>query len=330
MRRRDFITSLAFAGIIHAHAEEICAAAQQAGKVWRIAFLWPAPPPNPDYDVFVRKLGELGYVEGQNLKIEFRSAEGRPERLPDLADELVRLNVDVIVAAATSGARAAKQATTTIPIVMLGVSDPVFTGLVSSYARPGGNVTGNANSGGDLSRKRVELLKEALPSISRVAVLLNPRLPSVSVVWWRETEAAARMLGITLQRVEVQAPGEIEAAYAAIDKGRFDALLVFTDPLIGTERLRRADLAASSRLPVMNTQRMPAELGDLMSYAPNFSDLHLGAAIYVDKILHGAQPADLPVEEPTKFDLVINLKAAKALGLEIPPSILARANEVIE
>ncbi|HEV2549786.1 MAG TPA: ABC transporter substrate-binding protein [Stellaceae bacterium] len=183
--------------------------------------------------------------------------------------------------------------------------DPVFTGLVSSYARPGGNIIGLAVSGGDLSRKRAELLKEALPAISRVAVLLNPRLPSASVLWWREAEVAAQALGITLERVEVQAPGEIEAAYAAIDKGRFDALLVFSDPLIFEERKRRADLAASSRLPVMNSIRMPAELGDLMSYAPNYPNLYVGAAVYVDKTLRGAKPTDLPVEEPTRFDFVI-------------------------
>jgi putative tryptophan/tyrosine transport system substrate-binding protein len=326
MRRRDAVLMLGGAAL----AVPLVAQAQLTGKIWRIGYLWPAPKLVPDlnYVAFVQKLRELGYVEGQNMAIEYRSVEGSGEGLADVAAGLARLNVDVIVAVATSGALAAKQATT-IPIVMLAASDPIEVGLVSSYARPGGNVTGLAVSGGALSRKRLELLKETVPTISRVAVLLNPRSPSQSVVYWRETEIAARMMGVTLQRVEVAAPGEIEAAYAAIDKARVEAVIVFTDPLISAERRRRADLAARTALPVMNSVRTPAELGDLMSYAPNYLVLYRRAAIYVDKILKGAKPADLPVEEPAKFDLVINLKTAKALGITIPQSALLQADEQV-
>jgi ABC-type uncharacterized transport system substrate-binding protein len=297
-----------------------------------LVLLWPAPKllPDPNYDAFVRKLRDLGYVEGRNMTIEYRSAEKHSEEQADLAAGLARLNVDVIVAKGPAAAMAAKQATTTIPIVMVAASDPVELGLVTTYARPGGNVTGLAVTGGELSRKRLELLKEMVPTISRVAVLLNPKPPFLSAVRWRETEAAARTLRVTLQRVEVAAPGDIEDAYATIDKGRSDALIVFADPMIAVERRRRPDLAASLALPVMNSVRAPAVLGDLMSYAPNYLALHQRAAIYVDKILKGAKPADLPVEEPVKFDLVINTKKAKALGIMIPKSVLLQADEVIE
>ena len=323
MRRRDFVVGLSIT------SAATLLAAQQPGKVWRIGYLWPAPGIEPSYRYFTQGLRELGYVEGQNLLLERRSAEESPDRLPDLAAELVRLNVDVIVAVATSGAIAAQRATTTIPIVMLAVSDPVATGLVRSYARPGGNITGLAVTGGGLSRKRLELLKEVLPTLSRVGVLLNPNLQSTKV-YWQETEIAAAMLQVTLQRFEVRAPGEIEAAYAAVEKAQVEALIVITEPVIAVERRRRTDLAASSRIPVMNMVRGTAEQADFISYGPNYPDLYRRAAIFVDKILKGATPAEIPVEEPAKFDLVINLKTAHRLGITIPQSVLLRADGLIE
>ena len=307
MQRRDFIVGLSI-------ATAAAPLAAQQGKVWRLGWLWPAPGSELYYKDFVQRMRELGYVEGENLILE-RRAKG--------------LNVDVIVAVATPGAMAAKRATTTIPIVMLAVTDPVAIGLVSSYARPGGNITGLAVTGSRLSPKRLELLKEVLPTLSRVGVLINPNLPSAKV-WWQETEIAAEMMQVTLQRFEVRAPGEIEAAYAAIDKAQVEAVIVITDPVVSTERRRRSDLAASSRIPVMNIVRATPEQADLMSYGPSYQDLYRRAAVFVNKILNGAKPAELPVEEPVKFELVINLKTAHRLGITIPPSVLLRADELIE
>jgi len=307
MQRRDFIVGLSI-------ATAAAPLAAQQGKVWRLGWLWPAPGSELYYKDFVQRMRELGYVEGENLILE-RRAKG--------------LNVDVIVAVATPGAMAAKRATTTIPIVMLAVTDPVAIGLVSSYARPGGNITGLAVTGSRLSPKRLELLKEVLPTLSRVGVLINPNLPSAKV-WWQETEIAAEMMQVTLQRFEVRAPGEIEAAYAAIDKAQVEAVIVITDPVVSTERRRRSDLAASSRIPVMNIVRATPEQADLMSYGPSYQDLYRRAAVFVNKILNGAKPAELPVEEPVKFELVINLKTADRLGITIPPSVLLRADELIE
>lgn len=321
MQRRDFIVGLSI-------ATAAAPLAAQQGKVWRLGWLWPAPGSELYYKDFVQRMRELGYVEGENLILE-RRAKGSADQLPDLAAELVRLNVDVIVAVATPGAMAAKRATTTIPIVMLAVTDPVAIGLVSSYARPGGNITGLAVTGSRLSPKRLELLKEVLPTLSRVGVLINPNLPSAKV-WWQETEIAAEMMQVTLQRFEVRAPGEIEAAYAAIDKAQVEAVIVITDPVVSTERRRRSDLAASSRIPVMNIVRATPEQADLMSYGPSYQDLYRRAAVFVNKILNGAKPAELPVEEPVKFELVINLKTAHRLGITIPPSVLLRADELIE
>jgi putative ABC transport system substrate-binding protein len=307
--------------------------AQQAGKVWRIGSLStsPIPAPGQQYpsDSFRNRLRELGYVDGQNLTIEYRTTGGPADRLLDLAAELVRLNVDVIVVPNTLPALAAKQATSTIPIVLVAGTNPVETGLVKSLARPGGNLTGLSISGGEVAGKRLALLMEVVPKVSRVAVLLDPTNPA-HTVFWRETESAAQKWHLRLQRVTVQAPDEIEAAFSAMAKARTEALVVFTDPMLYAQRSRLADFAARNRLPTINMIKGHAEAGDLMAYGPDYRDLYRRAAEIVDKILKGAKPADLPIEEPTKFELVINLKTAKALGLTIPPSLLQRADQVIE
>ena len=272
---------------------------------------------------------ELGYIEGQNLTIEYRTSGGPADRLPDLAAELVRLKVDVIMVPSTQPALAARQATTTIPIVLSAGTNPVETGLVASLARPGGNITGLSISGAEVSTKRLELLREMAPKVSRVAVLMDPTNPAHEISW-RETETAAQKLRIRLQRVTMCAPDEIEAAFAAMAAGHAEALVVFTEPMLSALRSRIAELAARNRLPTMNMIKSHAEAGDLMTYGPDYRDLYRRTAEIVDKILKGAKPADLPIEEPTKFELVINLKTAKALGLTIPPSLLRRADQVIE
>lgn len=307
--------------------------AQQAGRVWRIGSLNTSPIPVPGqnaiWDSFLNRMRELGYVDGQNFSIEFRTTGGPADRLPDLAAELVRLKVDLILVPATQAALAAKHATTTIPIVMAAAVNPVETGLVTSLARPGGNITGLTVSGGTLSRKRLELLREVVPKVSRVAVLMDPTNPAHSI-FWRETEVAAQLLRVQLQRSEARAPDEIEAAFAAIAKSRAQALVVFTEPMIYSQRTRIADLAAKNRLPTVSMIRGHAEAGDLMTYGPDYRDLYRRTAEIVDKILKGAKPADIPIEEPTKLELVVNLKTARALGLAIPQSILVRADELIQ
>ncbi len=312
----------------------LAAEAQQAGKVYRIGFLQSSPPAIPGVasllEAFRQGLREGGWVEGQNILIEYRFTEGRVERYPSLAAELVSLKVDLIVAASSLGAHAAKQATTTIPIVMVYVFDPVGLGVVASLARPGGNVTGVAFvAGPEIAGKYLELLKEAVPKVSRVAVLSNPDSPA-SPVLLRETEAAAQALAVKLQLLEVRSPNELEGAFAAMTRERAGALLVLPHPFTFYHAKRIADLAAKSRLPVMYPFRESVEAGGLMAYAANAPDMYRRAATFVDKILKGAKPADLPVEQPTKFELVINLKTAKALGLTIPRSVLIRADEVIE
>jgi putative ABC transport system substrate-binding protein len=282
---------------------------------------------------FWQRMQELGYVEGQNITVEYRFAEGAPERLPNLAAELVRLNVDVIVAPA-SGAVAAKQATTTIPIVMTNVADPVAWGLVASLAHPGGNVTGLSSFVAELGGKRLELLKEALPSVSRVAVLWwNRPTPSgiaLDALLLGEMQVAARALRVALHPLALQGVNDFEPAFSAITRERADALIVLRNPLTTTHRTRIVSFAATSRLPAMYSDREFVDAGGLMSYGASIADLWGRAAVYVDKILKGAKPADLPVEQPTKFDLVINLKTAKALGLTLSPSILFQATEVIQ
>ncbi len=309
-------------------AAPLTADAQQLAKAARIGFLGTATAVPAYIEAFRQGLRDLGYVEGQNITIEFREAGGRPERLPDLAAELLRLKVDVLVARGTQAILAAKQATSTIPIVMAASSDPVGTGLVASLARPGGNITGLSFISPELSGKRLELLKEVHPGASRVAVLWNPADPPRALEL-RETEAAARMLGVTLLSWEVRGPDDLEGAFVAMARRRAGAVITFADPITTAHRKRIVDLVAKHRLPGMYGTRAFVEAGGLMSYGANLPDLFRRSAAYVDKILKGTKPADLPVEQPTRFELVINLKTAKALGLTIPQSILIRAEEVI-
>jgi len=274
-------------------------------------------------------LRELGWIEGKNVTFEHRFAENRLERLPELAAELVRLNVDVIVAVGTLGPLAAKRATTTIPIVMLSAGDPLGTGLVDSLARPGGNVTGMSLMVPDLGGKRLELLKELLPRLSRVAVFWNAANPYPAIVF-KETQAAGRTLGIEVHSLEVRGPDDLDGAFAAARQQHPDALISVEDPLIFTYRKRIADFAVAEQLPSLHGFSEEVKAGALIFYGANQPDLIRRAAGYVDKILKGAKPADLPVQQPTTFELVINLKTARALGLEVPPTLLARADEVIE
>jgi len=314
-------------------AAPLAADAQQAGKVPRIGFLGVTSPSDrpPLLDAFRQRLRELGWVEGQNIVIDYRYAEGRVGRLPDLAAELVRLKVDLIVASAgTQVATAAKNATETIPIVMIAVRDPVGTGLIASLARPGGNVTGVSGYAGlETVAKQLELLKETVPKIRRVAILSNPA-NAYHQLAIREVNVAARSLGVQLQLLEARGPNEFDGAFAAMAKERVGALLVLSDVIFNSHRTRLADLAARSRLPAAYGNRESVEGGGLISYGPSFLDLHRRAAAYVDKILKGAKPAELPVEQPTKFELVINLKTARALGLTIPLSLLRQADELIQ
>jgi putative ABC transport system substrate-binding protein len=308
------------------------AQAQQAVKVFRIGYLTTG---NLSVNasrrkVFQQALRGLGYVEGKNVIIEVRSSEGSAARARALAAELVRRKVDIIVTAGSTATRFAKEATTTIPIVMTMDSDPVGNGFVANLARPGGNITGLSNVAPELSGKRLELLKEVVPNLSRVAVFGNAAVPG-NAKMLNETEVAAKALGVKLQYVEMRVSMNIESAFRAAAKGRAGAILMLVrGPVALPHRREVAELAAKIRLPAMYSGREYVEAGGLMSYGVNFDDLDRRAAVYVDKILKGAKPSDLPVERPTKFELVINLKTAKALGLTIPKSILLRVDEVIE
>jgi len=306
----------------------------QPSKVHRVDFLVGRSPiePDPTLEAFRQGLRDLGYVEGQNLIIEYRGAEGSLERLRDLASELVQRKVDVMVT--PGGAvviRAAQHATRTIPIVMVGAGDPVAEGFVVSLARPGGNITGLSLLSEGLPGKRLEILKEAVPQSMRVAVLANPASATYASAMHNLTVAAGA-LGLHLRVVELHSPDELDTAFAAMTRAGADALLVAADPLLINPLLsgRIADLAAKSRLPAMYSRKFFVEAGGLMSYGPNNLDISRHAATYVDKILKGAKPADLPVEQPMKFELIINLKAAKALGMTMPPSLLLQADEVIQ
>jgi putative tryptophan/tyrosine transport system substrate-binding protein len=302
--------------------------AQSLAKVPRIGVLViSAASPAPE--VFRRGLQELGYTEGRTIAIDVRSAEGRPDRLPSLAAELVRLEADVIVTSGELGIRAARQATRTTPIVMAVVGDPVATGFATSLARPGGNITGLSNLASGLEPKRLQLLKEAIPRIARVAVLRNPG-NRLSRIYWDEAVGTAKALGVTLRPVDAADTRKLVSAFELMQKERADALSMQPDSFFFSERARIAGLAVKNRLPSMHDAREFVDAGGLMSYGPSVTDLWRRAATYVDKILKGARPADLPIEQPTKFELVINLKTAKALGLTIPPAVLARADEVIE
>ena len=307
----------------------VIAEAQQPTKVPRIGYLNSTSysTNSARVDAFKQGLRELGYVEGKTIIIEWRYAEEKPDHLSALAAELVRLKVDAIFAQSTASVQAAKKATTTVPIVSVS-GDPVGLGLVASLARPGGNVTGLANFTSELAGKRLELLKEVVPRVSSVAVLWNPDAPS-STLRMRETEAAAPSLGIKLQPVDVREPNDFEHAFAALKKDRADALFPLRSPLISSQVKRIVELAAKNRVPGMYDASEFAEAGGLMSYGTMLADLDRRAASYVDKILKGTKPADLPIEQPTKFEFIINLKAAKQIGLTIPPNVLVRADKVI-
>jgi putative tryptophan/tyrosine transport system substrate-binding protein len=312
--------------ILSLHAVPLAATAQPAGKVWRIGYLNAGS--GRIVEAFRQGLRDLGYVEGQNIVIEYRQADGQLNRLADLAAELVRLPVDVLVTPGENAARVAQQATHTIPIVLAAGSDPVGLGLVASLARPGGNLTGLSLMGSELEGKRLELLKEAVPTASRVGVLFNPA--SIGAVHqWRETERAARSLGVQLYALEGRQADELEHAFATATSAGAGALIVLRSFPLETHRTRILQLAAQSRLPVISDLRSFVDDGGLMSYGPSLPDLFRRAATYVDKILKGAKPGDLPVEQPTKFELIINLKTAKAMGLTIPPTLLFQADEVI-
>ena len=306
--------------------------AQQSGRVYRVGYLSTPTRESVEHGLaaFLRTLRELGWIEGQNLIIEYRWAEGNVERLPALAAELVRRKVDVIVAPAGSAALAAKNATSSIPIVMIFASDPVEMGLVASLRRPGGNITGTTfTPGPEIFGKQLQILKEAVPHASRVAVLSNPADPSFALQV-RQVEATARSLGIRLQHVEARGPEEFDSAFAAMARERADALLVTGTSTFLAHQTRLAELAVEGRLPTMHSFRESVEAGGLMAYAVNMADFVGRSAVYVDKILKGAKPADLPIEQPTKFELIINLKVARALGITVPQALVGRADEVIQ
>jgi putative tryptophan/tyrosine transport system substrate-binding protein len=324
MQRREFITLLGGTA-----AWPLAARAQQTGKLPTIGFLGTttASAWSPWTAAFVQRLRELGWIEGRNLAIEYRWAEARSEHFAEIATEFVRLKVDVIVTGGNA-AVAAKQATSVVPIVFVLAGDPVGTGLVATLARPGGNVTGVTNQATDLVGKRLELLREVLPSLRGLAIMANADYP-FGVTEVAEVQAAAPALGLDVANFEIRRAEDIAPAFEAL-KGRANALYVIGDALITTNRMRISTLALGARLPTMGSFREFVEAGGLMSYGPNFPDLFRRAADDADKILRGTKPADLPVEQPTKFDLVVNLITAQALNLTVPPNVVARANEVIE
>jgi len=317
-----FVVATVILGSIH------FADAQQAAKVYRIGVLSTVPV-SIDLEPFRQALRELGYVEGKNIVIEARSAEGNFDRLPDLAAELVRLKVDVIAVSSNPAIIALKQATQTIPIVMTVAGDPVGAGFVASLARPGGNITGLTNIAEELSGKRLELLKEINPKITRVAVFRNPTGLTHAVLW-KETQDAATALGIKLLPLDIRGPDDFKSAFGTMVRERSDAFIVLPEPVTTTHRQQIVDLAMKNRLPGMYPFGEFTDAGGLIYYGPSRTDLLRRAATYVDKILKGRKPADLPVERPTKFELVINLKAAKQIGLTIPPNVLVRADKVIK
>jgi putative ABC transport system substrate-binding protein len=326
IKRREFITLLG-----GATAWPLAARAQQPAKLPTIGFLGTttASAQVQRSTAFVQRLRQLGWIEGRTVAIEYRWAEGRYERFAQIAAEFVQLKVDVIVTTATAPVLAAKQATSVIPIVFAVAGDPVGSGLVASLARPGGNVTGLSLQQTDLAAKRLELLREVVPGLRQLAIMGNVGSPMI-VLELREVHSTARSLGLEVATLEIGRPDDIPLAFEAALNVAADALYVCADPLVGTNRLRIVTLAHDARLPTMFGEREHVDAGGLMSYGPNLPDLFRRAGEYVDKILRGAKPADLPVEQPTKFDLVINLTTAKALGLTIPEAFLLRADEVIE
>jgi putative ABC transport system substrate-binding protein len=317
--RRAFV-----AGAVGILATPLAGEAQRAGRMFRIGLLGAG-----SREPMRQGLSEVGYVEGLNLAIEWRDSEGKTERFDDFAAELVRLKVDLIVATNPAATLAARKSTASIPIVMVNTPDPVQLGLVVSLGRPGGNVTGTTTLSADLSTKQLELLKEAIPRAVRIAALWVPSNPWHPLAL-KGAETAARSLAVQLQTVGVRGPEELDSAFAAMTKERAEAVLVLADPMTFFHRARLADLAAKRRLPTMNGVRGYTDAGGLMSYWAHQADLYRRVASYVDRILKGAKPGDLPIEQPTRFELVINLKTAKALGLTIPPAVLARADEIIQ
>jgi putative ABC transport system substrate-binding protein len=307
------------------------AAAQQAAKVPRIGLLSPFSPSATAlwHQEFLQGLRDLGWIEGKNISIEYRYAEGKRDRLPDLVADLVRLKVDIIVASVNTDALVAKNATRTIPIVMASAGDPVATGLVDSLARPGGNLTGLSQMAPEMAGKRLELLKEIVPKLSRIAVLWNPQ-GTTSTLNWKEIQLPARELGVKLHSLEVQSFNDFDKAFEDATRARAGAISIMPDQLFAGNLKRIADLAVKSRLPSIFHLSEFADSGGLVAYGPDRSDQFRRAAVFVDKILKGAKPADLPVEQPTKFEFVINLKTAKQIGLTIPPNVLARADKVIK
>jgi ABC-type uncharacterized transport system substrate-binding protein len=326
VKRRVFITLIGSA----AAAWPLAARAQQPTKLPTIGFLGPNTPTldNRRVGAFGQRLRELGWTENRTVAIEYRWAEGRVEHLAEIVAELVRLKVNVIVTSGTPPVVAAKQATSVIPIVFAAVGDPVGTGLVTSLARPGGNVTGLSIQATDLAGKRLGLLREVIPGLRRLAIMANADAPP-AVLEMVEVQATVRALGLEVSTREIRRPEDIAPALESLN-GRAEALYVCNDPLVTTNRIRINTLALGMRLPTIYNVREFVEAGGLMSYGPNFLDLYRRAADFVDKILRGAKPADIPVEQPTKFDLAINLTTAKALGITVPPTLLARADEVIE
>jgi putative tryptophan/tyrosine transport system substrate-binding protein len=325
MDRRNFQRMLAGALL----SLPFAALAQQDRRIPRIGFMRGDPPPQSYIDAFEQGLRERGYIPGQSILIEYRFDHSDVAELERLGRELVGLKVDVIVAGGGLGTRGAKSATSTIPIVMTAASDPVGTGFVASLAHPGGNITGTSIVSWELFGKRIELLKQILPKLVRVAVLVNRNNPA-SANAWKESAAAAAAQGVILQRVEVQSPRDFETAFAAMAKGRAEALIVVQSNIFDSPPEPLVRLAADNKIPAIYGPRISADAGGLMAYGPNVRDLYGRAATFVDKILKGARPADLPVEQPVRFELVINLKTAKALGVNIPQSLLLRADEVIQ
>ncbi len=326
MDRRTFMASMVGAVL----SAPLAAEAQRAGKVYRVGFLWDSPEVWPHaLEGFRQGLRDLGWVEGRNIVVEYRWAEGRFDRLPGLAEELVRLKVDIIVAPASIYAEAAKRATSTIPIVFASHADPIGTGHVDSLARPGGNITGLTVMMSETAAKSLELLKEAVPGLSRVAVVWDPATPSHRPAL-DAVAARGRALGLQVQPLAVRGATEFDGAFSTIVRERASGVLVLSTPLFIGRARRLAELAMNQKLPTMFGPREHVEAGGLLSYSPDRADLYRRAAIYVDKILKGAKPADLPVQQATKFELVINMKTAKAIGLTIPPSFLLRADQVIQ
>jgi putative ABC transport system substrate-binding protein len=327
--RRAFFDVLAVLFLSVALLMPTATEAQRQDKVFRIGFLTPVAQTARE-DVFRDELRRLGYVEGRGVIIEYRSANGNFERLPELAAELLRLNVDVIVARATPAALAARNATTTLPIVMIGVDDPVAAGLIATFARPGGNVTGASVMAADAVGKQFQLLRELLPNLSRVTAVWNPANPAFQKRQVAEAIRVAATLGLRLELAEASSPEELDRVFEAMGKKRTQAVLVLADPLYGTHSPRIAQLSLKHRIPTAYAAKEFAEAGGLLAYGPSYSEAYKVAARHVDRIRNGARPGELPVERSTKFDLLVNAKAAKTLGVAIPQAILLRADQVLD